>query len=311
MGLKQIYTAIMLLACSYVLTACPNHQWSTRILEIKEKNIKHNYIAIRSSDNSQVDVDVSYYVLDSTSKQNKLQTFKCTTPCILGGEDIKVVYELIEESYGNHVTDVSYQLSDNDNNKHASYISINNSNNKNIEYALVEYSPIFFIPAESVHDYHFQNSNIIKDSTKVIDRSPYIGPSPIYKWTPVLYLIKPELAPNALCYVYESTGYGNPTLTEVPLKKPYFGELVVNDPYSPSQIIDIYKEEANSGGVLFLNYDDVFDNRSLKNIKGELEKHLDSYYGVLKPNENLAEGKLSFISVGFKTRYTIEEINLW
>ncbi|MGE9615835.1 MAG: hypothetical protein ACQPRI_05990, partial [Solitalea-like symbiont of Tyrophagus putrescentiae] len=100
---------------------------------------------------------------------------------------------------------------------------------------------------------------------------------PIYKWTPIIYLIKPELAPNIVCYageIFVGGSHKKIYVKEIPLKNPHFGEATITNPYSIEQIIEIYRNKQNE---LFANYDDQYELYSIAN-----NNRIDVYYGTIK-----------------------------
>jgi hypothetical protein len=75
-------------------------------------------------------------------------------------------------------------------------------------------------------------------------------PEPIYKMAPVLYLLKPELAPQRMCYVpagegsYEggliSINFNKISAVETPLFTHRMGELSTGLPVRPEQVPALY-----------------------------------------------------------------------
>ena len=59
----------------------------------KTKVLKHNYIVVNSVDNSPAEVEVSYSVFINGNAENIVKTERKTTPFIIGGEEVKVVYD--------------------------------------------------------------------------------------------------------------------------------------------------------------------------------------------------------------------------
>ncbi len=55
--------------------------------------LKHNYIVVNSVDNSPAEVEVSYSVFINGNAENIVKTERKTTPFIIGGEEVKVVYD--------------------------------------------------------------------------------------------------------------------------------------------------------------------------------------------------------------------------
>ncbi|WP_172917107.1 hypothetical protein [Capnocytophaga canis] len=249
----------------------------------KSKTLKHNYIVLASVDGSAVEVEVSYSVFVAGNSENIVKTETLTTPFVIGGEDVKVVYDSVVAASDKHF--VYNELKRNYTPKGADYLEIKNLSNVDLEYCVVGNQPLKYCTTECVESYGFFNANQI-DKTKVLKSCPI----PIYKDIPVLYLIKPELAPQTDVYVRKS----NPKLAErVSFKAPDFGGVVANTPFSASQIIDLYEREYIYKEILyFAYYTQYVEKQSVGGKHKELE-----HYGVIPSNQTLSNsGQIWFIN---------------
>ncbi|GIM60490.1 hypothetical protein CAPN008_05400 [Capnocytophaga canis] len=249
----------------------------------KSKTLKHNYIVLASVDGSAVEVEVSYSVFVAGNSENIVKTETLTTPFVIGGEDVKVVYDSVVAASDKHF--VYNELKRNYTPKGADYLEIKNLSNVDLEYCVVGNQPLKYCTTECVESYGFFNANQI-DKTKVLKSCPI----PIYKDIPVLYLIKPELAPQTDVYVRKS----NPKLAErESFKAPDFGGVVANTPFSASQIIDLYKREYIYKEILyFTHYAQYVEKHSIGGKHKELE-----HYGVIPSNQTLSNsGQIWFIN---------------
>ncbi|MFJ1261472.1 hypothetical protein ACILDS_02075 [Capnocytophaga canis] len=249
----------------------------------KSKTLKHNYIVLASVDGSAVEVEVSYSVFVAGNSENIVKTETLTTPFVIGGEDVKVVYDSVVAASDKHF--VYNELKRNYTPKGADYLEIKNLSNVDLEYCVVGNQPLKYCTTECVESYGFFNANQI-DKTKVLKSCPI----PIYKDIPVLYLIKPELAPQTDVYVRKS----NPKLAErESFKAPDFGGVVANTPFSASQIIDLYEREYIYKEILyFTHYAQYVEKHSIGGKHKELE-----HYGVIPSNQTLSNsGQIWFIN---------------
>lgn len=251
----------------------------------KTKTLKHNYIAVNSVDGSPAQVEVSYSVFVAGNTENIVKTEVLTTPFVIGGEEVAVIYDSLTIGYRpNEKRHLHNLLKRNYNPKGADYLSIKNLSNIDLEYCVVGNQPIVY---HSVADVKLMLSNINEvDITRVVKSIP----SPIYKDTPVLYLIKSKLAPQTDVYTQKN----NPKIAEkIPLKTPYFGQVVAHTPYSVSQIIDLYKQEYNHSNILYFSYYTQYvEKNSANNGKNEIK-----HYGKISAGQTLTNsGQVWFIN---------------
>ena len=269
----------------------------------KTKVLKHNYIVVNSVDNSPAEVEVSYSVFINGNAENIVKTERKTTPFIIGGEEVKVVYDSLLFVHGTTRRFHQNELKRNYTPRGADYLSIKNLSSVAIEYAIIGNQELEYDPIQKITD----RSDIINKNE--IDKSKVVkylgGANPIYKATPVLYLIKPELAPQTTVYVlkgiYSSEGgvSGNKAVA-VPLKTPNFGEIVANTPFSVAEVLSLYKQEYTYGNTLYPNYD-AYMGRDTKdpNDRSILQHNYKiKHYGIVSAGKSLEnKGDIWFINI--------------
>ena len=266
----------------------------------KTKVLKHNYIVVNSVDNSPAEVEVSYSVFINGNAENIVKTERKTTPFIIGGEEVKVVYDSLLFVHGTTRRFHQNELKRNYTPRGADYLSIKNLSSVAIEYAIIGNQELEYDPIQKITD----RSDIINKNE--IDKSKVVkylgGANPIYKATPVLYLIKPELAPQTTVYVlkgiYSSEGgvSGNKAVA-VPLKTPNFGEVIAHTPFSVTDILSLYKQEYTSGNILYPEYDAYMDRGRPYNYSISQGKYYLKFYGTILPDKTLGNtGQIWFIN---------------
>ena len=275
----------------------------------KTKVLKHNYIVVNSVDNSPAEVEVSYSVFINGNAENIVKTERKTTPFIIGGEEVKVVYDSLLFVHGTTRRFHQNELKRNYTPRGADYLSIKNLSSVAIEYAIIGNQELEYDPIQKITD----RSDIINKNE--IDKSKVVkylgGANPIYKATPVLYLIKPELAPQTTVYVlkgiYSSEGgvSGNKAVA-VPLKTPNFGEVIAHTPFSVTDILSLYKQEYTSGNILYPEYNAYMDRGRPYNYSISQGKHYLKFYGTILPDKTLENtGQIWFINT-FKGSYALD-----
>lgn len=272
------------------------------IENIKTNSLKHNYIVVNSVDNSPAEVEVSYSVFVEGNTENIVKTERKTTPFIIGGESVQVNYDSIVYIWHKKFHDYQRKLKRNYTPRGADYLSIKNLSSVAIEYAVIGNQKLEFLPADEIaNSSDIVNKNQI-DKTKVVKYPS--GAAPIYKATSVLYLIKPELAPQTTVYVTKGIyaadgGVSGREAVAVPLKTPNFGEIVANTPFSVAQVLSLYKQEYTYGNTLYPNYD-AYMGRDTKdpNDRSILQKNYRiKHYGVVSAGESLEnKGEVWFIN---------------
>lgn len=272
------------------------------IENIKTNSLKHNYIVVNSVDNSPAEVEVSYSVFVEGNTENIVKTERKTTPFIIGGESVQVNYDSIVYIWHKKFHDYQRKLKRNYTPLGADYLLIKNLSSVAIEYAVIGNQKLEFSSANEIaNSSDIVNKNQI-DKTKVVK---YLsGAAPVYKATSVLYLIKPELAPQTTVYVTKGIyaadgGVSGREAVAVPLKTPNFGEIVANTPFSVAEVLSLYKQEYTYGNTLYPNYD-AYMGRDTKdpNDRSILQKNYRiKHYGVVSAGESLEnKGEVWFIN---------------
>ena len=272
------------------------------IENIKTNSLKHNYIVVNSVDNSPAEVEVSYSVFISRNTKNIVKTERKTTPFIIGGESVQVNYDSIVYIRDKKFHDYQRKLKRNYTPEGADYLSIKNLSSVAIEYAVIGNQKLEFLPADEIaNSSDIVNKNQI-DKTKVVKYPS--GAAPVYKATSVLYLIKPELAPQTTIYVTKGIyaadgGVSGREAVAVPLKTPNFGEIVANTPFSVAEVLSLYKQEYTYGNTLYPNYD-AYMGRDTKdpNDRSILQHNYKiKHYGIVSAGESLEnKGEVWFIN---------------
>ena len=272
------------------------------IENIKTNSLKHNYIVVNSVDNSPAEVEVSYSVFVEGNTENIVKTERKTTPFIIGGESVQVNYDSIVYIWHKKFHDYQRKLKRNYTPRGADYLSIKNLSSVTIEYAVIGNQKLEFLSADEIaNSSDIVNKNQI-DKTKVVKYPS--GAAPVYKATSVLYLIKPELAPQTTVYVTKGIyapdgGVSGREAVAVPLKTPNFGEIVANTPFSVAQVLSLYKQEYTYGNTLYPNYN-AYMGRDTKdpNDRSILQKNYRiKHYGVVSAGESLEnKGEVWFIN---------------
>ena len=269
----------------------------------KTKVLKHNYIVVNSVDNSPAEVEVSYSVFINGNAENIVKTERKTTPFIIGGEEVKVVYDSLLFVHGTTRRFHQNELKRNYTPRGADYLSIKNLSSVAIEYAIIGNQELEYDPIQKITD----RSDIINKNE--IDKSKVVkylgGANPIYKATPVLYLIKPELAPQTTIYVTKGIyapdgGVSGREAVAVPLKTPNFGEIVANTPFSVAEVLSLYKQEYTYGNTLYPNYN-AYMGRNTKdpNDRSILQQNYKiKHYGIVSAGKSLEnKGDIWFINI--------------
>ncbi len=272
------------------------------IENIKTNSLKHNYIVVNSVDNSPAEVEVSYSVFVEGNTENIVKTERKTTPFIIGGESVQVNYDSIVYIWYKKFHDYQRKLKRNYTPRGADYLSIKNLSSVAIEYAVIGNQKLEFLPADEIaNSSDIVNKNQI-DKTKVVKYPS--GAAPVYKATSVLYLIKPELAPQTTVYVTKGIyaadgGVSGREAVAVPLKTPNFGEIVANTPFSVAEVLSLYKQEYTYGNTLYPNYD-AYMGRDTKdpNDRSILQHNYKiKHYGIVSAGESLEnKGEVWFIN---------------
>jgi len=215
---------------------------------------------------------------------------------------VQVNYDSIVYIWHKKFHDYQRKLKRNYTPRGADYLSIKNLSSVAIEYAVIGNQKLEFLPADEIaNSSDIVNKNQI-DKTKVVKYPS--GAAPVYKATSVLYLIKPELAPQTTVYVTKGIyaadgGVSGREAVAVPLKTPNFGEIVANTPFSVAEVLSLYKQEYTYGNTLYPNYD-AYMGRDTKdpNDRSILQHNYKiKHYGIVSAGESLEnKGEVWFIN---------------
>ena len=301
--MKKFFVKVFLVFSIFISFQLKCTKIEEEVIEnIKTNSLKHNYIVVNSVDNSPAEVEVSYSVFVEGNTENIVKTERKTTPFIIGGESVQVNYDSIVYIWHKKFHDYQRKLKRNYTPRGADYLSIKNLSSVAIEYAVIGNQKLEFLFANEIaNSSDIVNKNQI-DKTKVVK---YLsGAAPVYKATSVLYLIKPELAPQTTVYVTKGIyaadgGVSGREAVAVPLKTPNFGEIVANTPFSVAEVLRLYKQEYTYGNTLYPNYD-AYMGRDTKdpNDRSILQKNYRiKHYGVVSAGESLEnKGEVWFIN---------------
>lgn len=267
----------------------------------KETFFKHNYILVNSKNNTPAQVEVSYSIFVAGNAENIVKTETLTTPFVFGGEDVKIFYKEMLNKQTNNISfkDIIRNYSP----KGADYISIKNLSNVDLEYCVIGNQPLKYYPVSEIDNWsNLSNKNQI-DKSKVVKYSP----TPIYRGTPLLYLLKPELAPQKEVYVpwaFGSCDGVSCSISDVQaklisLKTPVFGEVTANSPLSISEIIGLYREEYNAGYILYQDYQ-KFRRGQISSVNQSVvsDRFIKiKHYGTIPANQTLSNtGQVWFVN---------------
>ena len=215
--------------------------------EKKQALLQHNYLIVNTTDGTPAEVEVSYSVYIAGNKENTVITERKTTPFVIGGEKVMAKYDSIYESNGRdrwHLYNEPYYDYQP---KGSDYLVIKNTSTTTLEYAVVG--------AQKVRYYALPELNrkplISRKEPVNINKMLKDYPLPIYKGTPVLYLFKPELAPQTDVFTFwESlSSDDNTRINKITLKTPTFGSVTLNTPMSITDVLALYKEEFENGNT--------------------------------------------------------------
>lgn len=293
--MKKIFLAILLLMS---LFACSLNV--EEVITRKEGVSDYNYVLVTAIDDSEQYVDIEYSkTLDM--KTNILVRERHKTPFVFGGHKVVIQYDSVNvvNNYNKKVLDTGRRLVRNFDNLGSDYLRISNQSSPvDIEYAIIDNSKI--LAFQSSDKMVIKNKSEMK-STNIIQSSP----APLYKGCPILYLLKPELAPNKLYYYMEYTGkedIGHFELydlfmREMPLFKDKVGEFS-DLPFSITKIMNLYRDEYNMTEILYKDYkalETPFSMRDHRSIAMRSDYY--SLYGKIKAGEVYKQSEKSQFSL--------------
>lgn len=283
-------------------------QWSCNkeddetILETKSKLFAHNYVLVNTLDGSPAQVEVSYSVYTNLSGGNIVKKETLNTPFVIGGEQVMVKYDSLFTDYGGSQMFLNNKLRKEYSEKGADHLVIKNLSGAALHYAVVGNRKLtYFSENELKRNPEIGNKNQV-DITKILKDYP----QPIYKATPVLYLFKPELAPQTDVFVYWERIIGrnsydyNAYVKKFQLKTPTFGELTLATPMSIPEVLDLYKDEFTNADKLFIDYAEYHANTlgaANRSLKPNYQNHLVKWYGTIPAGATFENnGQLWFVN---------------
>lgn len=270
----------------------------------KKKILKHNYILVHSDNNTPAQVEVSYSVFIAGNTENIVKTEKLTTPFVIGGEEVKVVYDSISVGKGNHITGYYSTMKRNYNPLGADYLSIKNMSSKNIEYCVVGNNKMTFLEEKELFG-NLKNMSP-EDRKKVIKYAP----SPIYKGIPMLYLFKPEWALYEELFITEGKN-GVIYPKKINVKHSESGGISVDSPLSLLDVLALYREEYKDGNVLYSHIQSYYQKD--KSMSQKMSPNDTRLYGVILAKETLTNsGQIWFVNnhMGMSGKNHIEHYTL-
>ncbi len=298
--MKTNLTKSFVLAFLILIISCTKTY--NEVIETKEFTMKHNYVLVSTLDDNEALVEISYSIKGADG-QNTVLSNIYTTPIMFGGEDVNVscnVNQMIVQS-GNkkttkentNIINRNYGLAGSD------HLLIKNlSSTSKLHFCIVANQDLNFYKQNELTGFNLTNITEI-DANNVIN----ISPSPIYKNTPILYLLKPELAPNKECYRISAKGGNNEgvksvSAASVPLLPNHLGDVTYDIPYSINKVLNIYKDHYyNNSKPLFYSYSDL-SNYNISAYNGYLlNNDKTTMYGVIEPLQSMTNnGQIWFLN---------------
>lgn len=241
--MKTYWKITLLLVLSLCFCACTQTFYETAERD-KVATIERNLIVLSSS--TPAEVLVSYYdVNDAIS--NKLVTKTVHTPYLLEMGKAVVHYDSVDFKWrggycgkkhlidGHKEFDVKKLLGAGG----AEYLKLENLSDQSVKLAIVGVQKIV----------------TTRDEERIVIESQ---PSPIYKGVPLLYLLKPELAPNREFY-FRTVNYDGDSsdegLEKILLYSEQLGDFSSAAlPFSADKIVSLYENDSQHLYVNYFNY---------------------------------------------------------
>ncbi|GIM51342.1 hypothetical protein ACI76O_01895 [Capnocytophaga cynodegmi] len=293
-------TLITLLTLSaFVLSSCCTdcRPDINTIQESKTTLMKHNYIIVNSIDNTPTQVEVNYSIFIEGNMENIIRKEILTTPFLIGGENVKVVYDSVTIGKRKHITDRYGMIKRNYNPLGADYLSIKNLSSKELEYCVIGCNKLTFKDEKELEQFKNFSGLNTEDRKKVIHTSPL----PLYRGGPVVYLLKPKLAVSQPFFI---TNYIDGEY--FPKKIDFKGDLTDINSFSMLDLLGLYREEYNNGNILFSTIESYYEKK--ESISQEKIHNLKCY-GIIRPNEILNNsGQIWFLN-SYMGRLGRDEIN--
>ena len=251
--------------------------------------LNHNYLLVASEDGSAASVRVTYSVLQH-GWENRVQTLEQTTPCVFGGEPVAVWCDSIHvlTRCKHKILRKEFRIQERYDEGEASYLVVENLSDKPLTYCVVGNSSV-----------HYWDEGYIREheEDKSLDPSRFIQfcPEPIYRYTPVLYFLHPELAPGGEWIVEGVYQVERPFA--IPMGPDRFGDFVREQLPSIPEIVELYRREYAGEELLYENYDKLMrpDKARYPCSMHSLDKER-RYFGTLAPKGRIENrGQISFL----------------
>lgn len=281
--MKTIYYHLLYLSILIGTTGCI--KLSPELVKKYKDTLEWNYIIVGSSKNTPVTVDVEYSIAINDS-ENIVEKKQLTTPFLIGGQKVVAnseMYNIIQYPQGKYVRKLRKNIPDySEGGSH--YLKIQNNSDITLEYAIIGNQKLTF-----------EHGSIIKKT-----------PQPICQGVPVLFLLKPELAPNRTCFFKVSkpnTCYGDEprryNLTAIELFDYQLGKyLKPSLPFSLESILELYRQEyKNYKSTLYFDYEEYAT--SITGIRGFKYNHSvgETLFGKILPNEKINSKNILLLNI--------------
>lgn len=280
--MKKFYHAFYIFILTSI-TACQD-MISYELVKKYKDTLEWNYIIVGSSTNTSVTVDVEYSIALNDS-ENIVEKKQLTTPFLIGGQKVVAnseMYNIIQYPGKRYLRQYRENIPDySEGGSH--YLKIHNNSNITLEYAII-----------GTQKLTFRQNNLIKNA-----------PIPIYHGIPVLFLLKPELAPNKTCLFKVSkpkTCYGDVpdryNLTSIELFDHQLGKYLKPVlPFTLENILELYRQEyRNRKSTLYFDYEAY--STSITGISGFKNSYDvgETLFGRISPGEIINSKKLPLLS---------------
>ncbi len=277
--MKKIYKLTLVLIFLISTNACTKTEYEE--ISLNKTVITNRNIIIISS-NTPANIRISYCKTDN-GISNKLIEDTIRTPYVLEMKNAIIEYDsldFVSKSFLQHrfikgVRKIKHNFDEGG----AEYICLENLSNQTIKFAV--------IGTQRLETKKNDDNNFT-----MID----LYPKPIYKGVPLLYLLKPELAPNKDLYFNAIENYNKKddmvsfksTEKKIELYTDKLGNFKNKDiPFSIDQILSIYENESNQLFFDYVNYS--LELLGVDNANEEYKSFLKSknikMFNILLPNK--------------------------
>jgi hypothetical protein len=252
-----------------------------------------NYIGLvgDSSDSAYIEV---YYSEANQNKSNVTTHKWIKLPAIIGGQETVVTFDsIIKRVTGTgktRIEPVGREAKINYSDSRSHYMKIINHGIKPVEFFIVGNHPIKTYDLNRIYAGPFiekGDNHIAPPTTITSDLLPEV----FYKGAPIKYLLFPEMKPKTNLFkinkdgVYSKDGkeyYGYSGIDTLFFENNRIGDLIVNNAWSVSQVVDLYRAEykGSNDTILTIAYCDTKEDIQKYRIYIGAEK----YYSEIKTN---------------------------